>query len=60
MVVQNSNDPWTNFDSVKQYYDELTVEKEMFWIDGAKKRFAAYDYFGHSPEKMLDFFNKYL
>ena len=38
----------------------LAVEKEMFWIDGEKKRLYAYDYFGHSPEKMLEFFNKHL
>ena len=60
MLVQNKNDPWTNLDWIKQYFDELTVEKEMFWIDGEKKRFDAYAYFGHSPEAMLNFFKKYL
>jgi pimeloyl-ACP methyl ester carboxylesterase len=60
MLVQNQNDPWTNMDWVKQYYDNLTVEKEMFWIEGEKKRLAAYAYFGQNPEKMLEFFNKHL
>lgn len=60
MLVQNQNDTWTNMNWVKQYYDNLTVEKEMFWINGEKKRFAAYDYFGNSPEKMLEFFNNHL
>jgi alpha-beta hydrolase superfamily lysophospholipase len=60
MLVQNQNDPWTNMDWVKQFYDNLAVEKEMFWIDGEKKRLYAYDYFGHSPEKMLEFFDKHL
>lgn len=57
IVIQNQNDPWTNMNWVKQFYDNLAVEKEKFWIDGKKKRFAAYDYFGNSPEKMLEFFN---
>lgn len=60
MLVQNKNDPWTNLDWIKQYYDNLNVEKEMFWIDGEKNRFVAYDYFSHSPERMLNFFKKYL
>jgi hypothetical protein len=47
-------------DWVKRYYAELTVEKEMFWLDGPKKRLAAYDYFSHRPEKMLEFFGKYV
>jgi alpha-beta hydrolase superfamily lysophospholipase len=60
MLVQNKNDPWTNFDGVREYYDSLTVEKEMLWIDGEKKRFDAYEYFINYPEKMLDFFNEHL
>ncbi|NER23046.1 MAG: alpha/beta hydrolase [Symploca sp. SIO1C2] len=60
MVIQNTNDPWTNLDFVKQYYNALTVEKEMLWLDLAKQRAAAYDYIGKSPEKILDFFGKYL
>jgi hypothetical protein len=60
MLVQNQNDPWTSMDWVKQYFDNLTVEKEMFWVDGEKKRLYAYDYFGNSPEKMLEWFGKYM
>jgi dienelactone hydrolase len=41
MVVQNENDPWTKLDWVQRYYDELTVEKEMLWLQGAKKRLYA-------------------
>jgi hypothetical protein len=58
--MQNKNDPWANFDGVREFYDSLTVEKEMLWIDDEKKRFAAYEYFINKPEKMLDFFNKHL
>ena len=42
LVIQNSNDPMTNLDMVKQYYNHLTVEKEMMWLDLEKKRGAAY------------------
>jgi alpha-beta hydrolase superfamily lysophospholipase len=59
LLMQNRNDPWAKMESVEQFYQELTVEKEMFWIDGPKKRFAAYNYFSHQPEKMIEFFNKY-
>jgi hypothetical protein len=60
MVVQNKNDPWTKIAWVEQYYDELTVEKEMLWLDGSRKRFYAYDYFAHSPQAMLEFFGKHV
>jgi hypothetical protein len=60
LLVQNSNDPWTDMDWVEKFCDELAVEKEMFWIEGPKKRLAAYDYFSHQPDKMLEFFGKYL
>lgn len=60
MVVQGKMDPWTDINEVKSYYDKLQVEKEMFWIEDADKRFDAYDYFSHSPEKMLTYFNKHM
>ncbi|NEO40924.1 MAG: alpha/beta hydrolase [Moorea sp. SIOASIH] len=60
LVIQNENDPWTNLDFVKQYYNELTVEKEMLWLDLTKQRAAAYDYVGKYPEKILDFFSKHI
>ena len=60
LVVQNKNDPWTNLDMVKAYYDGLTVEKEMLWLDIEKNRFAAYDYVGRSPEKLMGWFDKHL
>ncbi|WP_419907777.1 alpha/beta hydrolase [Hoeflea sp.] len=58
MVVQNKNDPWTNLDMVNAYFDNLTVEKEMVWLDVEKNRFAAYDYVGRSPEKLMGWFDR--
>lgn len=59
LLVQAKGDPWTDFDQVQEYYDSLNVEKEMYWIEGTKKRLESYDWFRHSPDVMLDFFNKY-
>ena len=60
LVIQNSNDPMTDLSMVEQYYDSLTVEKEMLWLDLDKKRAAAYDWLGKNPEPILTWFDKYL
>ena len=60
LVIQNENDPMTNLDMVKQYYDELTVEKEMIWLDLEKKRGAAYDWLGKNPRPILEWFEKHM
>lgn len=60
MVIQNQNDPMTNMDMVKQYYNEIQTEKEMLWLDLEKKRGAAYDWLGKNPEKILGWFNKHV
>lgn len=59
LVIQNQNDPMTNMDMVKRYYNDLTTEKEMLWLDLEKKRGAAYAWLGDNPEKILSWFNKY-
>ncbi len=60
LVIQNQNDPMTNMDMVKQYYDDLTVEKEMIWLDLEKKRGAAYAWLGSNPEPILEWFNRHM
>ena len=60
LVIQNQNDPMTNLNMVKQYYNDLTVEKEMMWLDLEKKRGAAYAWLGEHPEKIGDWFDKYM
>ena len=60
LVVQNRNDPWTNLDMVNEYFDNLTVEKEMMWLDIEKNRFAAYGYVGRSPEKLMGWFDRFV
>ena len=60
LVIQNSNDPMTNLDMVKQYYNDLTVEKQMMWLDLDKKRGAAYAWLSDNSEKVGDWFDKYM
>jgi len=60
LVIQNKNDPMTNLGMVDQYYDSLTVEKKMLWLDLDKKRGAAYDWLGNNPKPILDWFSRYM
>jgi hypothetical protein len=32
----------------------------MLWLDLAKKRAAAYDWVGYNPDKILEWFGKYM
>ncbi|APD07735.1 hypothetical protein UJ101_02235 [Flavobacteriaceae bacterium UJ101] len=60
LVIQNQNDPMTNLDMVKRYYNDLIVEKEMLWLDLDKKRGAAYVWLGKNPKPIVTWFDKYL
>ena len=60
LLVQNRNDPWTNLDMVKAYFDGLAVEKEMLWLELEKNRFAAYDYIGREPAEVLGWFERHV
>ena len=59
LVIQNQNDPMTDMNMVKQYYNSLGVEKEILWVD-LEKRAAAYDWIGKNPAPVLNWFNKYI
>lgn len=60
LVIQNRNDPWTELGFVQDYYDQLTVEKDILWLDLEKKRFAAYDWVGKKPDNILAWFAKHV
>lgn len=60
LLVQAKGDPWADFDFINDFYHNLTVEKEMYWIEGTNTRLATYDWFRHKPDKMLDFFDRYM
>lgn len=60
LVVQNQNDPWTRMGMVEDYYNALTVEKELKLLDIEKSRFAAYDYLGAHPEDLMGWFERFM
>lgn len=59
LVIQNENDPMTDMGMVKEYYQNLQVEKEILWLDLEKKRGAAYAWLGNHPEQVADWFDKH-
>lgn len=59
LVVQNQNDPWTQVDMVRSYYDRLVVAKELKMLDLEKSRFAAYDYLGSHPADIMGWFDSH-
>ena len=60
LIVQNSNDPWTDMNFVDSFYNQLIVEKDIHWADLAKNRIAAYDYIGQNPEGVYEWFDKFM
>jgi len=60
-LAQGLGDPVYSKELIDAYFDAIpNDEKEMLWLDGEKNRLSYYDWFNHSPEKMIAFFNKYL
>lgn len=66
LIIQNRNDAYLDEDFVTGVYNDLSVEKNILWIEvkkqrGAlKNRMAAYDWIGTNPEPILDWFGKYM
>ncbi len=60
LFVQAKQDSWTDTLFVKELYEKTTAPKEMFWLEGDKHRFDTYNYFGDTPEKLLEFIDKHV
>ena len=60
LLVQADDDPWTDLEKIKEYFELLQVEKEMMWVKCDGKRLNTYRYFEDNPEKMIAWFNKHL
>ena len=60
LVIQNENDPMTNLNMVKSFYNNIIVEKELLMLALEKKRGAAYDWIGKNPDKILKWFDTYM
>lgn len=59
-IVQARKDPWTDLDFVKEVYDNMPVEKEMYWLEEPTHRFDGYNWFSDHPDDMLSWFRKYV
>ncbi len=60
LLVQNRQDPFPDLRNVEAYFDALTVDKQMLWLDLEPKRAAAYAHMTQSPQFMIDFFDAHL
>lgn len=60
LYVQTRNDPWTELNDIRGFYQNTPTEKEFFWIEKLNHRFQGYQYFGEHPEKMLEWLDKWM
>jgi pimeloyl-ACP methyl ester carboxylesterase len=60
LYVQAKNDPWTDLNDIKGFYDSMPSKKEFFWIENTKHRFESYSYFQDHPEKMLKWLREWM
>ena len=60
LYVQVKSDPWTVPSDVENFYKKTRAPRELFWIEGDKKRFDGYNYFGNTPKRLLAFLKKNL
>ena len=60
LVIQNQNDPMTNMDMVKGFYNDIQVDKDIMWLDLEKKRGAAYAWLGKNSKPIVGWLDKYL
>lgn len=58
LFVQAKEDRWTDYRFVEKLYNLTPYDKKKLLIlKGDMHRFDTYNYFGHTPEPMLDFLN---
>ncbi|MEM1315741.1 MAG: alpha/beta hydrolase [Pseudomonadota bacterium] len=60
-VVQVREDAWTTPEDGERTFELLgAAQKELFWIEGTRRRFDGYNYFGRNPEKMVGWFDRFM
>lgn len=59
-LVQARKDPNTNLDFIAELFDNISVEKEMFWLEEPMHRFDGYNWFADNPRDMLDWFDSHM
>ncbi|RQH14453.1 alpha/beta fold hydrolase [Okeania hirsuta] len=56
-LVQARQDPNTNLAFVGELFENMPVEKEMYWLEEPTHRFDGYNWFADNPRDMLDWFD---
>ena len=59
-LVQARKDPHTDFDFVADVFDNIPVEKEMYWLEEPTHRFDGYNWFASHPADMLTWFDRFV
>lgn len=60
-IYQVREDSMTQPVDVQTIFDSIaSEEKELFWIDGTTRRWDGYNYFSHDPQRMLNWFERYM
>ena len=60
LYIQAREDRWTELADIQSFYQGTAGLKELWLIDGIKRRFEAYNYVGENPEQILAFVGEHL
>ncbi|MDG4769194.1 hypothetical protein [Solwaraspora sp. WMMD792] len=60
LLYQVRDDVLTRPDDVQAVYDNIPVDKDLFWIEGSTRRWDGYRYFAQNPQRILGWFDRYL
>ena len=61
LVVQVRGDRWTDDGAGEKTFELVgTEQKDLFWIEGTTRRWVGYNYFGQHPDKLIDWFDRFM
>jgi len=60
LFIQVATDPWTDLKDIISMYERTPGTKELFLIPEVMGRFDGYNWVSRHPEKILDFFDRYI
>ena len=60
LLYQVRDDLYTRPSDVQAMYDNIPVEKKLFWIEGTTRRWEGYAYFQNDPTTILEWFDRHM
>lgn len=61
LFAQVKEDSLIDTTDSQEIFDQLSSkEKELLWIEGTTRKFDGYNYFAKNPERMVEWFTKYI